>query len=154
MNQITKSYKRAFVEVEAVLSCLNIEEYNKIPKELIYAIKNNKDEEYNYEYDSKLNYENWNLMVETKAILYIILKKYLATEEQKEYLKKREQYSITISEKMKKEKYNPDNLFKNINKKEDVENNNLKLSYDLTEYKESFFIKIKKFILKLLHLRN
>ena len=105
------------------------------------------DEEYSYEYDSNLNYENWNLMVETKAILYVILKKYLATEEQKEHLKKRERYSIIISEKIKKEKYNPDNLFKIINKKEDIENNNLKPPYDLTEYKESFFIKIKKFFL-------
>ena len=77
------NYKKALVEVDAVLSCLDYNEYKKIPTNIIDAIENNKDEEYTYDYDEELEYEDWSLMPETKAILYNIFKKYLATEEQR-----------------------------------------------------------------------
>ena len=68
---------KALVEVDAVLSCLDYHEYKKIPTNIINAIENNKDEEYMYEYDEELEYEDWSLMPETKAILYNIFKQYL-----------------------------------------------------------------------------
>ena len=43
-----------------------------------------------YEYDEELEYEDWSLMPETKAILYNIFKQYLATEEQRKYLQQKE----------------------------------------------------------------
>ena len=46
MNNIkTQNYKNALVEVEAVLECLEDEEYIKIPTNVINAIKTNKNKE-------------------------------------------------------------------------------------------------------------
>ena len=127
------NYKKALVEVDAVLSCLDYNEYKKIPTNIIDAIENNKDEEYTYDYDEELEYEDWSLMPETKAILYNIFKKYLATEEQRKYLQQKERlenYKIK-SEKIKK--YNSENLFKKekeVKKVEQEENNELIVKRD------------------------
>ena len=127
------NYKKALVEVDAVLSCLDYNEYKKIPTNIIDAIENNKDEEYTYDYDEELEYEDWSLMPETKAILYNIFKKYLATEEQRKYLKQKERLENYKIESEKIKKYNSENLFKKekeVKKVEQEENNELIVKRD------------------------
>lgn len=127
------NYKKALVEVDAVLSCLDYNEYKKIPTNIIDAIENNKDEEYMYEYDEELEYEDWSLMPETKAILYNIFKKYLATEEQRKYLQQKERLGNYKIESEKIKKYNSENLFKKekeVKKVEQEENNELIVKRD------------------------
>ena len=125
--------KKALVEVDAVLSCLDYNEYKKIPANIIDAIENNKDEEYTYDYDEELEYEDWSLMPETKAILYNIFKKYLATEEQRKYLQQKERLGNYKIESEKIKKYNSENLFKKekeVKKVEQEENNELIVKRD------------------------
>lgn len=127
------NYKKALVEVDAVLSCLDYNEYKKIPTNIINAIENNKDEEYMYDYDEELEYEDWSLMPETKAILYNIFKKYLATEEQRKYLQQKERLENYKIESEKIKKYNSENLFKKekeVKKVEQEENNELIVKRD------------------------
>ena len=127
------NYKKALVEVDAVLSCLDYNEYKKIPANIIDAIENNKDEEYTYDYDEELEYEDWSLMPETKAILYNIFKKYLATEEQRKYLQQKERLESYKIESEKIKKYNSENLFKKekeVKKVEQEENNELIVKRD------------------------
>ena len=127
------NYKKALVEVDAVLSCLDYNEYKKIPANIIDAIENNKDEEYMYDYDEELEYEDWSLMPETKAILYNIFKKYLATEEQRKYLQQKERLENYKIESKKIKKYNSENLFKKekeVKKVEQEENNELIVKRD------------------------
>ena len=127
------NYKKALVEVNAVLSCLDYNEYKKIPANIIDAIENNKDEEYMYDYDEELEYEDWSLMPETKAILYNIFKKYLATEEQRKYLQQKERLENYKIESEKIKKYNSENLFKKekeVKKVEQEENNELIVKRD------------------------
>ena len=127
------NYKKALVEVDAVLSCLDYNEYKKIPANIIDAIENNKDEEYTYDYDEELEYEDWSLMPETKAILYNIFKKYLATEEQRKYLQQKERLENYKIESEKIKKYNSENLFKKekeVKKVEQEENNELIVKRD------------------------
>lgn len=127
------NYKKALVEVDAVLSCLDYNEYKKIPANIIDAIENNKDEEYTYDYDEELEYEDWSLMPETKAILYNIFKKYLATEEQRKYLQQKERLGNYKIESEKIKKYNSENLFKKekeVKKVEQEENNELIVKRD------------------------
>jgi len=127
------NYKKALVEVDAVLSCLDYNEYKKIPTNIIDAIENNKDEEYTYDYDEELEYEDWSLMPETKAILYNIFKKYLATEEQRKYLQQKERLGNYKIESEKIKKYNSENLFKKekeVKKVEQEENNELIVKRD------------------------
>lgn len=127
------NYKKALVEVDAVLSCLDYNEYKKIPTNIIDAIENNKDEEYTYDYDEELEYEDWSLMPETKAILYNIFKQYLATEEQRKYLQQKERLENYKIESGKIKKYNSENLFKKekeVKKVEQEENNELIVKRD------------------------
>ena len=127
------NYKKALVEGDAVLSCLDYNEYKKIPANIIDAIENNKDEEYTYDYDEELEYEDWSLMPETKAILYNIFKKYLATEEQRKYLQQKERLGNYKIESEKIKKYNSENLFKKekeVKKVEQEENNELIVKRD------------------------
>lgn len=138
MNNIKiNNYRNALVEVEAVLDCLQYEEYIKIPTSIINTIKINKDEKYIFEYDEELDYVDWNLMPETKAILYNIFKKYLATNEQKQYFIEKEKLEIMQLEREKVKRYDLDELFK---KKEEISKEN-KISKSLIDIKEKKWYK-------------
>ena len=154
MNDVKfNNYKIALVEVEAVLNCLEHDDYCKIPKEIIDVITKNKDECYIFEYDENLDFKYWSLMPETKALLYNLLKKYLATNEQKKYFVEKEKFEIWQLEKEKSEKYNQDDIFKNKKTKKNKEKSiESKGNISLIEYKETYFTRLKKFILKLLHI--
>lgn len=107
-------YRNALVEVEVALNCLDYEEYQKIPHHIIEKIKRNKNENYQYNCDKNLDYSEWNFMPEAKAILYNIIKEYLATDEQKEFFTQRELYEIKKNEEEKKKTYDVDNVFNSI----------------------------------------
>lgn len=139
------NYKKALVEVDAVLSCLDYNEYKKIPANIIDAIENNKDEEYTYDYDEELEYEDWSLMPEAKAILYNIFKQYLATEEQRKYLQQKERLENYKIESEKIKKYNSENLFKK-EKVQEAEKVVQEENNKLTVKRDSSF---KKFLEKL-----
>ena len=100
MTKIANNYKQALVEVEAVLSCLDNKDYDKIPKSIIKSIRENKDESYAFYYNENLEYEDWGLMPEAKAILYNIFKKYLATKEEKNFLDKKVPKTFILSTKI------------------------------------------------------
>jgi len=101
--------------------------------------------DYNFQIDENKPIEEQNLSNEAKAILANIFKDYWATDYQWERIEAKEKYDLEQIEKEKYEKYNPDNIFKNRNKEEIVE----EVATDnvaMTEYKESVF---KKFINKI-----
>ena len=76
--------KNAYTEVYTILQELNEEEYEKIPSEVIDAIRLNRNEEYFYELDEDLELKEQPMLPETKAILFNLFRDYLATQEQKE----------------------------------------------------------------------
>ncbi len=144
------NYKNALVEVEAVLNCIETEVYNKIPKDIINAIEKNKNKDYKYYYNEKLDYEKWNLSNEAKALLYNIYKDYIATEKEKDYFKKREKFEIYKLEKQKSLRYYSHDIFENKNQ-QDVNKNLKNDSKDLVELKkENCFKKILKKIKEVL----
>lgn len=135
MSNITNEYKKAFVEVQAVLNCLDKEDYNKIPTNVIEALEENKDKEYTYNYDENLEFDKWELTTEAKAILYNILKDYLATDEQKDYFNKREKFQFLQEEKEKNEKFDVNNIFK----KEELKEEEKQEEQQMVKYKENIF---------------
>ena len=68
---------------------------------------------YKFKIDETKNIEEQNLSQEAKAILANLYRDYWASTYQKQRIKEKEQYDI---EKILKDKYNPDNLFKNTNR--------------------------------------
>ena len=75
---MTKIYQQAFSEVNEILSYLSKENYNKIPKEVIDAIEENKDDDYVFFIDTTIPFEEQEILEESKAILFNIYKDYLS----------------------------------------------------------------------------
>lgn len=125
----------AYTEVYTILQDLNTEEYNKIPPEIIKAIEENMNEEYEYELDEDLELKSQPMLPETKAILFNLFRDYLATSEQKEKIIKMQNEERQKSELKKQQQYNA-NVFQNKTKE------NINQSKELIEYKESIFIKL------------
>ena len=137
-------YKNAYTEVYEILEQLDEEEYNKIPSEVITAIKENRNTEYEFELDEELKLKEQELLPETKAILFNIFRDYLSTPEQKEKIIKMQSEERQKNEQNKSEQYNSD-LFASKKKVQDIREEHT----ELIEYKENIlkriFNKIRQF---------
>ena len=141
--------KNVYAEVYTILQELNEEEYNKIPPEVVKAIKLNRNEEYEYELDDELELKKQPMLSETKAILFNLFRDYLATPEQKAKIIRMQNEARQKNELKKQQIYNTD-VFANKQKENQSSNNNETMQ--IVEYKESIFKrilnKIKSFFIK------
>lgn len=70
---MTEIYQNAFTEVYEIINYLNEYDYNKIPKEVISVIEENRNQEYEYFLDESIPFTEQKMMPETKAILFNFL---------------------------------------------------------------------------------
>lgn len=147
---ITKEYAMAYTEVIEILKHVPDEDVNKIPKEKLEFYKANMDTEYKYKLDMTKEFEEQEISDITKAILANIFRDYWATSYQKERIEAKEKYDIEKLEEEKREKYNPDNVFKNNKEETFVENTNLPVEIK----KKTFFKKLISFIKGLFNKTN
>ena len=147
---ITKEYRVAYTEVIEILKYVPDEDVNKIPKEKLEFYKSNMDNEYNYKLDMTKEFEEQEMSDITKAILANIFRDYWASPYQKERIEVKERYDLEKLEQEKREKYNPDNLFKNKKEETVIKNTNLPVEIK----KETFFKKLISFIKKLFNKTN
>lgn len=148
-------YNKRLAEVDVLLNYLSEADYEKIPKEIINAIKDNKDKNHIWEYDESKELKDQKLSRDTIALLSYINMEYLLNKEQKEYMEKI--HEINEQERLKKEysnqsQYDYNDLFKNNKKDEEIENVKI-TEYSLVEYKEQgifskLFKKIRNFFKK------
>lgn len=110
-------YANAYAEVYEILSYLDKEEYNKIPKELIEVFEENRNLEYEYEVNEEQDLTNQPMLIETKAILLNIFRDYLATPQQSSKIKRWLYEDREYLDQQKRKKY-PGNMFKDNSKKE------------------------------------
>ena len=116
---VNSKYAKAYTEVLKILSYFPEDEYNKIPKEKIEFYKENMDKDYKFTINPEIDLAQQNVSKEAGAIIVILFRDYYATEEQKEQLEELIKLNEKKSEIQKREKYNPDDLFKS-NVKEDI----------------------------------
>ncbi len=144
---IQTKYTNAYTEVYKILSCLNEEEYSKIPEELIEVFEENRNLDYEYEIKEEQDLMKQPMLRETKAILLNIYRDYLATPEQSKKIKMWLQSDREYLEKQKREKYNT-NIFENkLNNNEDSADNfntNLPETIKKTSILQKIINKIKK----------
>ena len=148
------NYKKAYKEVLEILRYFPDEEYNKIPKDKIEFFKQNMDKEYEFTINPQIDLSQQNISKEANAIIVSLYQDYFATEEQKVKINEILELNERKAEQEKREKYNPDDIFKNkaIQKVEGKEPET-NVNVALIEYKETFFTKFKNFIFKLLHMK-
>ncbi len=130
-------YNKRLVEVDEVLKYLSEEDLSKIPEDIRQLIKNNKDKEYEWEYDDTKPLKDQNLNRDTIAFLSYLNMEYLLNEEQKQLMQEIHEFNEKKAEEAKSEKYGVEDLFKkkqeNIEPKVDIQ------EQSLVEYKETFF---------------
>ena len=138
-------YREAFAEVLEVIKNSNQRILEKIPKKFITFLNENKDNNYIVKID--FTDENWDdsIKQETQAILALIYRDYIVSQEERARLLTEEKEEHIRIENELREKYNPDNLFK---KQEQVKNTEEFMTEEvaMVEYKESIF---KRFINKI-----
>lgn len=155
---ITKEYAMAYKEVVEILKYVPDEDVQKIPEEKLEFYRTNMDNDYNYKLDMTKEFEEQEMSDITKAILANIFRDYWATPYQKERIEAKEKFDLEKLEKVKREKYNPDNIFKKSqNVEEDkevknIENKGENLPAEIK--KETFFKKLICFIKGLFHKNN
>ena len=155
-------YAKAYKEVVEILKYVPEESVNKIPTELLETFRENMDKDYRFIVDVEKSFEEQNILDETKAILANIFRDYWATEQQRERIIEKENKDREIDEARKREKYNPNDLFKNRpgihteptpeETTNEVTNGEEEDNLPVEVKKEKFFEKIIGFFKKVFHI--
>ena len=108
-------FKNALKEVDYIIGMFPLGIQKKIPD----SVKKNISENMNNDYISNIfdinkPLEQQNILEETKLILASIYKEYIVSDEERKKLIMEENHIRQYLEEKKKEKYNTDNLFKNM----------------------------------------
>lgn len=143
-----EEYLKAFSEVEQIIKLMPESLQNKIPNRFKNIISTEKLQAYIP--NIKEPFEECSIMEETKIILAVIYRDFLCSEEEKKEIKLKDSQKLKEYEKELREKYNPDDIFKN------KKNNQIKIEETqsektaMVEYKEKNFL--QKFFDKIKHL--
>ena len=105
-------YSKAYKEVTEILKYVPKESIDKIPKEMLEMFEAKMDRTYNFEIDINKDFEEQELLDETKAIFANIFRDYWANPYQKEKIEAKEKYDRQKAEEEKYKKYNLDDLYK------------------------------------------
>lgn len=109
------AYQEALVEVLSILKVSPKEEVDRIPKKLMQFFNDNASTTYTFYVDKNALIKDMNLKKETHVLLAMLYRNYLCAPEQRadfdNILKgNQEKHDAEL-----REKYNPDNIFKNNN---------------------------------------
>lgn len=150
------NYAKAYKEIIEILKYVPEESVNKIPKEMRDMFEAEQLKTYDFQVDTEKPFEEQEILEETKAILANIFRDYWATDYQKQRIIEKENQDREEWERQKREKYNPDDIFKNrqqnINIQENLNenyNNNLPIEIQ----KQNIFQRLLGFIKGLLHIK-
>ncbi len=106
------NYARAYKEIVEILKYVPEESVNEIPKEMRDMFEAEMDEKYSFEIDVEKPFEKQEILEETKAILANIFRDYWATDYQRARIIEKENQDREELERQKREKYNPNDVFK------------------------------------------
>jgi len=142
--------KQTYSEIDEFLELLDEKTRNEVPTKLRELFKKEKDNNYHKEINPNISIKEQNLKKETLALIALLnLQYWCKDEKEKERLKKVYANNENKYQEELREKYNPDNIFKNASTeaiKEDVA---------LVEVKEEkWFKKIVLFIKNLFNKNN
>ena len=128
-----------FVEV---VKHLDYNTARKIPVGIMYRMNKIKNPDHKVVLQKGVALENQGLMQETLDLLAAVYKKYCASESERRLIHKAGEERVAKEEAIKREKYNPDNIFETSNK-ETVNKETIKVEEVQTDMivKEETFIK-------------
>ena len=128
---------KAYAEVDEILALMESEYIEKIPKKMREMFKKERPNDYNPLIQIDIPLEEQKLQRKTFAILAMLnLNYWCEDEEEKQELIKIYAENDIKREKELREKYNPDNIFKNRKDIQQIEKNSL----SIIEYREQRFL--------------
>lgn len=153
---MTLEYKQSLTELNTIIHYMDMEYLKKIPQKFINFISENMDSNYEPNISKNIPINEQTLKKDTRVLLSLLYRNYWCDEESKTELIKEDLLVKDIYEKELREKYNPDNIFKN--KKEQIDNISTSQVQEnvtsLVEYKEQtwyqkIFENIRNFFINL-----
>lgn len=140
---VTKDLSEAAFEMNVILERAPEDFINRIPKKFREFLKEIESKTYIFNYDDSKTINQQKLKKETRGLIGLVYRDYICdSDEKKEYIEKINSY-LQQQEIERREKYNPDNIFKNktvnFNENEEAINQNIA---NMVVYKESFIKKI------------
>ena len=147
--------KKVYSEVYAFLNIVSEEDRNKIPKKLKEMIEEEREKEYTPSYTFEIPVEEQEISDEAIAMIALLHLNYWCEDENE-----KERLNEIFNENEKKyqdelrEKYNPDNLFKNKKYKEEQLSEEQTNSVAMVEYKETIFRKLKEWFRNLFNKKS
>ena len=113
-------YYNAYTEIYEILSYMPINYIKKLPIELLNLFEQNRNKEYKYCIDIEKKINEQEMLIETKSILAVLYRDYWATPEKKEIILQNEKNERDLYQNELRQKYNPDNIFKNSNQSQNI----------------------------------
>ncbi len=140
MNTLLQT-RQAYSEVDNFIDLLDESDRNKIPNKLRNFFKSEKDINYSKKIDTNLPITEQHLLEETLALIALLNLKYICEDEnEKENLTKIYQENEDKYQELLREKYNPDNIFKNRNVVQYSSEESKTEQTAIMEYKEKNFM--------------
>lgn len=133
-----EEYREAFSEVEQILNLMPTNLSNKIPTKFKNIISLEKSKTYIPKISEP--FEECELKEETNVILAVIYRDFLCSKEERAELLERDRNKLLEFEQELREKYNPDNIFKNKNNSSESIQDNISTETAIVEYREKNFI--------------
>lgn len=146
-------FSEGITETLDILNHMDKSYTDKIPKKFKDFLEKNKSDSYIPHLDHSKKIKEMNLKEKTKDILATIYMNYWCDAEQKEnYIKTLKQNEEKYQKELK-EKYSPDNIFKNKTQTMIQQEQPAQENVDLVEVKESFFTKFIKKLKGILNIK-
>ena len=140
---VTKELSEAAVEFNSILEYTSEDLKNKIPKKFLDFLQSIQSETYKFEYDKTKKLDEQKLKPKTRGLIALVYQDYICNDTEKEEYIQKSQKLIKQIEESKREKYNPNDIFKDKKIDNDKDTTN---TVEIVEYKESI---IKRIIRKI-----
>lgn len=140
---VTKELSEAAVEFNRILEYTSEDLKNKIPKKFLDFLQSIQSETYKFEYDKTKKLDEQKLKPKTRGLIALVYQDYICNDTEKEEYIQKSQKLIKQIEESKREKYNPNDIFKDKKIENDRDTTN---TVEIVEYKESV---IKRIIRKI-----
>lgn len=145
--------KEMYSEIYSILGLMEEKYVNRLPAKLYNLIQDNRLENYNPVYDPLESLANQNIKKETATMLVLLKLNYWCdSEEEKDEIREALKKNSENLEKIMREQYSSANMFKHLNRENEVQENVEKTKNEMTEYSEEGFF--KKLLRKIARLIN
>ena len=136
---VTKELSEAAVEFNCILEYTSEEVKNRIPKKFLDFLQSIQSKTYKFEYDKTKKLDEQKLKPKTRGLIALVYQDYICNETEKEEYIQKSKKIIKQIEESKREKYNPNDIFKDKKIDNDKDTTN---TVEIAEYKKSIIKKI------------